>query len=120
MRFKLDENLHPDGAAVLRRFGHDALTVWDQQLQGASDSTLADVLQAERRILVTFDTGFADIRTYPPGEFAGLIVLRLQRQDRHSLVRTLERIVGALASRSLDGQLWIVDERRIRMRGREG
>ncbi len=118
MRFKLDENLHPDTSAVLRRAGHHVETVWDEGLQGATDSRLADVLKRERRVLVAFDVGFADIRAYPPGDFAGLIVLRLQRQDRRSVVRVFTRLLHALKERSLAGQLWIVDERRVRVRTR--
>ena len=34
MLFKIDENLHPDVASVLREHGHDAVTVWDQGLRG--------------------------------------------------------------------------------------
>ena len=116
MRFKLDENLHPDAALVLRRAGHDVETVWDEQLQGAADSRLADVLKRERRVFVTFDVGFADIRTYPPGDFAGLIVLRLQRQDRRAVVRVITRLLDSLIERPLAGQLWIVNERGVRVR----
>jgi hypothetical protein len=29
MRFKTDEDLHPELAVFLRENGHDALTVWD-------------------------------------------------------------------------------------------
>ena len=118
MRFKLDENLHPDASVVLRRAGHDVETVWDERLQGAADSRLADVLKLERRVLVTFDIGFADIRAYPPGDFAGLIVLRLQRQDRRSVVRVFTRLLRSLEERPPTGQLWIVDERRVRVRTR--
>ena len=118
MRFKLDENLHPDASVVLRRAGHDVETVWDERLQGAADSRLASVLKLERRVLVTFDVGFADIRAYPPGDFAGLIVLRLQRQDRRSVVHVFTRLLHSLKERSLAGQLWIVDERRVGVRTR--
>ena len=118
MRFKLDENLHPDASVVLRRAGHDVETVWDERLQGAADSRLAGVLKLERRVLVTFDVGFADIRAYPPGDFAGLIVLRLQRQDRRSVVHVFTRLLHSLKERSLTGELWIVDERRVRVRTR--
>ena len=41
MRFKTDENVHPDVAALLREQGHDAATVWDQSLRGATDANLA-------------------------------------------------------------------------------
>ena len=53
MRFKTDENLHPDVAAFLRDQGHDALTVWDQGLRGKPDSRVADSCRLEDRALLT-------------------------------------------------------------------
>ena len=41
MKFKTDENVHPDLAARLRAEGHDAMTIWDQNLRGRSDADLA-------------------------------------------------------------------------------
>ena len=37
MRFKVDENLPPEASTFLAEQGHDAVTVWDQQLRGATD-----------------------------------------------------------------------------------
>lgn len=34
MRFKVDENLHPEVVALLRDQSHDAVSVWDQQMRG--------------------------------------------------------------------------------------
>jgi predicted nuclease of predicted toxin-antitoxin system len=58
MRIKLDENLHPDVAGLLKTNGHDALTVWDQNLRGSSDTTIASVVQREDRVLMTLDLDF--------------------------------------------------------------
>jgi len=63
--FKVDENLPEDIAATLREAGHQASTVASQGLAGAEDARLAEVLRRERRILVTLDVDFADIRTSP-------------------------------------------------------
>ena len=43
MRFKLDENLPGEFASLLRRSGHDAVTVLDHGLGGARDPDLASV-----------------------------------------------------------------------------
>jgi predicted nuclease of predicted toxin-antitoxin system len=66
MRFKVDENLPQEVAAVLRSAGHDALTLLDQGAAGSPDAVLATLLQRERRALLTLDLGFGDIRLYPP------------------------------------------------------
>ena len=66
MRFKLDENLPAELAALFRQAGHDAVTVLDEGLGGSSDHHLAAACGRERRAIVTFDTDFSDIRTSPP------------------------------------------------------
>jgi predicted nuclease of predicted toxin-antitoxin system len=117
MKFKIDENLPVEVAEVLRQAGYEAATVYDQGLAGEVDRTLALVCQSEQRVLITLDTDFADIRTYPPAEYPGLVVLRLKQQDKASLLKVVARLVKALSTEELERYLWIVDERRIRVRG---
>ena len=116
MRFKLDENLPVEVADMFREAGHDALTVLDQDLMGARDSDIAAVCMREDRILVTFDTDFADIRTYPPDAYPGLVVLRLDSQARDHVLVIGARLLKVLSGTDLSGQLWIVEESRIRVR----
>jgi predicted nuclease of predicted toxin-antitoxin system len=117
MRFKLDENLHPDTADLLRRHGHDAMTVYEQGLQGHDDQTVAEVCKSESRALITLDVDFADVRAYPPTDFPGMIVLRLQDQSRPAVLKVLGRICSKLVEEPLTNRLWIVDEHHIRVRG---
>ena len=117
MRFKIDENLPDEAAAVLASAGHDATTVGQQGRSGAPDETLAELCRNENRALVTLDTDFADIRTYPPAEYPGLVVLRTARQDRRSVLGMLKRLAGPLRQEPLAGRLWIVEEKRVRVHG---
>ena len=116
MRFKLDENLPVEFASLFRRSGRDAVTVLDQGLGGARDPELASVCSEEGRVLVTFDTDFSDIRTYPPKASSGIIVLRLENQTRAHVLETGMRLVPALSDSLARGELWIVEESRIRVR----
>ena len=116
MKFKLDENLPVSLVGVLSEAGHEAITVADQQLSGESDRTIATVCQQEDRVLLTLDTGFADIRSYPPQEFPGIIVLRLRRQDALHVVSAIKRIVPLLDERPVSQMLWVLEEHRIRFR----
>jgi predicted nuclease of predicted toxin-antitoxin system len=120
MRFKVDENLPPEVTSLLRDLGHDARTIWDEGLSGRPDAELAQACQAERRTLVTLDTGFGDIRTYPPEQFAGLIVLRLAKQNRSHVLAVFRRVMTLIPAEPLSGRLWVVEEDRVRVRaGRE-
>jgi hypothetical protein len=116
VKFKTDENVHPDLAARLRADGHDVQTIWDESMRGAADGDVAGVCKAESRALVTFDKGFADIRMYPPESYAGLIVLRLDRQSRARLLAAWNEVAALLEVEPLEGRLWIVDEDGVRIR----
>ncbi len=58
MQFKIDENLHIDAVDLLRKHGHDAMTVFDQGLRGHADGQIGDVCQDEARAILTFDLVF--------------------------------------------------------------
>ena len=115
--FKLDENLPGSLRDVLHPAGHEAVTVGDQRLTGAPDLRVAEVCRAEARVLLTLDLDFADIRVYPPGNHAGIIVLRLAEQGRSYAASAVRSILPLLATEPLAGHLWIVDERSVRIRG---
>jgi predicted nuclease of predicted toxin-antitoxin system len=114
MKFKIDENLPVEVAQALQGAGHDALTVHDQNLRGELDPKLREICVAEGRALITFDLDFTDLRTYRGTP--GCILLRLHRQDRDHVLRTLQQIVLLLQTESLPNRLWIVEESRVRIR----
>lgn len=76
MRLKLDENLDVGLAVWLELRGHDAKTVRDEQMSGASDEQVFAAAMAENRCLVTLDLDFSDPLRFPPSKAAGTIVLR--------------------------------------------
>ena len=116
MKFKTDENLPTEAAAILRESGFDAQTVGDEKLSGSDDRILAARVRDEGRILVTLDLDFANIGAYPPHEHPGVIVLRLKRQDKATVVAYVRRIAAALEHRNPSRELWIVEGNRIRFR----
>jgi len=117
MRFKIDENLPVEVAELLRQAHYDVVTVFDQQLEGCADSDIAIICQREQRCLITLDTDFADIRSYPPEQFSGLIVLRLHQQDKPYVLNIIPKVITLLASETVAQRLWIVEEGRVRIRG---
>ena len=115
MKFKIDENMPTEAAELLRDAGHDATTVGEERLLGSPDETLAERAQREQRAFVTMDMDFADIRAYPPDEYAGIIVLRLPVQLRPLVLGLVRRLVPLLQTESLRGCLWIVGPGRVRI-----
>lgn len=116
MRFKFDENLPRTAVELYEEEGHDCESVLTEDLGGATDAELSKVVRGEERILVSFDTDFADIRTYPPEDYPGFVVLRLGRQDIPSTVSLLRETLPLLEADFQPGSLWIVEDDRIRIR----
>jgi predicted nuclease of predicted toxin-antitoxin system len=116
MHFKVDENLPIEVTGLLRQAGHEATTVLEQGLQGKPDSDIATACQREGQVLLTLDTDFADISAYPPRIFPGIIVLRLNRQDKPHALQVTSRLIHALSEHAVQNRLWIVEEERIRIR----
>ena len=115
MRFKLDENLHDDLAESLRSQGHDAVSVLEEGLRGHADPEIAGAARRERRVRVTLDRDFGNIREYPPEEHRGLIVLRVANQSRRHILRVMDRVIAVLDRAPLEGHLWVVSEGGIRV-----
>ena len=73
---ELDENLPRSASQVLVAAGHDVDTVVDEDLAGATDPQVVAAAAATGRLLITMDRGLGDIRSYPPGSHAEILVLR--------------------------------------------
>jgi predicted nuclease of predicted toxin-antitoxin system len=116
LRFKLDENVPIDAGTLLVGAGYECHTVYDEHLDGASDPDVAQACRVEGRVLVTLGLDFSDVRAYPPGTHAGIVVLRPRAPDRDSTLALVERMLPLLTSETLTGCLWVVDTERVRVR----
>jgi predicted nuclease of predicted toxin-antitoxin system len=100
VRLKLDENLPHDLADELTRQGHDVDTVLDEQLGGHKDSVVVQAATDNDRMVITLDRGVGDIRNFPPGSHAGVVVLRPASQDPASILELVGRLLDAFSKRS--------------------
>lgn len=96
LRIKVDENLPTEIAELLNAHGHDAVTVADQGWSGLPDDLLWRRLQSEGRALVTADKEFGDVRLYPPGTHAGIILLRARQEGLDSYLDLTAREITPL------------------------
>ncbi len=116
VRFKTDENLPATAAALLRWAGHDVTTALDEGLGGVADPRVGAVCRMEGRALLSLDCGLDDIRANPPAEYPGIVVLRARNQEIDTRLSLVRRLIALLGTHPLVGTLWIVDERRVRIR----
>jgi predicted nuclease of predicted toxin-antitoxin system len=116
VKFKIDENLPSELAAALRDLGHEAHTVFDENLAGAEDTVVIAVASAEERILLTLDKGIANVRQYPAGQHSGVVLFRPVRSGRHSVLAFVRERLPDLLQLDLTRRLTIVGPTRIRVR----
>lgn len=116
LKFKLDENIPELVRASLTALGLDTHGVHDEGLAGAADARLLQACIAEGRVLITLDLDFADIRAYPPGSYPGIWVLRPPKQTFKAIESLALAGLRLAAVERVQGQLWIIDDRRVRIR----
>jgi predicted nuclease of predicted toxin-antitoxin system len=96
--------------------GHDAHSVVQQSLGGQPDERVIDFCRREGRALITLDLDFSNVLAYPPANFAGIVVFRLADQAHTTVQSAIRRVLDLLPQEPVAGTLWIVEERRIRIR----
>ncbi len=116
MKLLIDENLPIEVGERLRQANHDVAIVKGKYLSGKADIDIVSACHLEGRVLVSLDLDFIELRTYPPAEFPGFLLLRLKRQDRISLLKSIENLIQMLSKESPEHRLWIVEEDQIRIR----
>lgn len=113
MKIKIDENL-----PTLLEWpqGHDIDTVIQEGLAGKNDETVFECARIERRLFITQDLDFSDIRKYLPGTHFGLVLIRLADPSRETLGACLTEILESTELESWAGCFVVVSETKIRVR----
>ncbi len=116
MNFKIDENLPTELADDLRKLGHDADTVLGEGLRGAKDPAVVEAARASDRILFTRDKGIANVRRFPVGKHAGVVLFRPDTSGRRAVMSFVRTRLSDLLRMELAGRLTVVGPDRIRFR----
>jgi len=115
VRLKLDENLGRTAAALLVEAGHDAITVVDQGMSGATDEEFFRACADEQRVLVTLDLDFATPLRFDPAIASGVAVLRVpDLPGLPSILACVRRLAAQLDAADIVGRLWVVEPERVR------
>ncbi|MFA0741722.1 MAG: hypothetical protein DFNUSKGM_001836 [Candidatus Fervidibacter sacchari] len=116
IKVKLDENLGKTHAEFLRQAGYHAERIHDQGLSGWSDEEVWKKVCKEQRLFITLDKDFANLRKYPLGSHAGIVLLRPYSHSRTAVLRILEKLLSQYVLEDLYGCLVVADEYRVRIR----
>jgi hypothetical protein len=117
VRIKVDEDLPRAAVTLLRQAGFDdTKSVVAQEMGGWSDSLVWQAVQDEGRFFITADKGFGDIRVYPPGEHAGVLLLRPDADGIQPVLELLRGTLEAADLSSLEGTLSVASSKGLRTR----
>lgn len=118
MKFLLDANMPRSALQAFVAAGHDAAHVRDLDLGDAPDDAIDQFAHDHTMVLVTRDTDFCDIRTYPPEHSPGRLVLRVPDTSRASDIAALVHrfLLDSVIVAHLPGHLAILDLNRVRFR----
>lgn len=115
MKFKCDENLPQSASHILRSAGYDTSNVWEEELMGCKDIVLIQRCKIEERILISLDLDFSDIRTYPPGNYPGIVILRLKKYNTRQIIERIRQLIAIFSRETPEKKLWIVEKKKIRV-----
>lgn len=114
-KFLADECVYTETIEFIRKLQFDVVRVQDLHLGGAPDPQIFAKAQELKRVLLTNDRGFGDIRAYPPSSHHGIMVLKLADYksvpDVHAVLKDL---LGR--EKDLNRVLFIVNRNKWRKR----
>jgi hypothetical protein len=116
VKFKPGGNLPGSAAGILAGAGHDAGTVRGEGLTGAAGPDVVSAATGAGRILVWLDVGLGDIRAYPPGSHAGIVVLRVPDQSAATVTKTVSDLASLTELASLAGPVAVLQRGLLRIR----
>ena len=120
LRFFADHCVSNFIIETLREAGHDVLRLKDHIPTDSPDSVVISKAQERDAILISLNGDFADIVTYPPEKYKGIIALQV-RNHPEVIQQIMAKLTDFLSSYSdvayYAGKLLLVEAHRIRIRG---
>jgi len=119
LRFFADNCISNDIIEALREAGYEVLRLKDHIPQESPDSVVILKAQELDSILISLNGDFADILTYPPVQYKGIIALQV-RNHPEIIPPLITRMKGYLSTypdkNHYQGKLFLVEVHRIRIR----
>jgi predicted nuclease of predicted toxin-antitoxin system len=98
------------------QLGHDIAGVEQRHLSGADDKTVITHAVAENRAFLTRDMHFCNILLYPPENYLGIIVLKIDPSTIDQVHLTLGTALDNFTQESIQKALLIVHSNKFRER----
>jgi predicted nuclease of predicted toxin-antitoxin system len=118
MHFLIDASMPRSVEPLVISRGHQATDVRDIGLGRAPDHDIAAHAQAQQLVILSRDFDFADVRNYPPDQYAGIVVIDLPcTATAPTVVNLVDDFLRQQQTlKDLPGRLAIVEPGRTRLR----
>jgi predicted nuclease of predicted toxin-antitoxin system len=95
MHFLIDANLPRSTSHLIQIMGYTATDVRNIAFGQAEDVVIAAYAIREGMTILTRDFDFADVRNYPPADYAGIVVVDLPNEMHADVIlQVIERFVS--------------------------
>ena len=119
LKFLADHCISNFVLQTLQNEGHEVLRLRDYIPPDSPDEAVISQAQEINALLISLNGDFADIVTYPPANYKGIITLQL-RNHPEATPQLMSRLIGYLTahpdSDHFVGKLLLVEAHRIRIR----
>jgi len=116
MKFLSDECVYNTTTQLLRNWGHDVVTAQEADLAGKPDEDILAYAVKHKRVLITIDMDFSNIRRFPPKSYIGIIVLKIRPRIAEKIYKVLEQVLRDVDGERLSKSLVIIDQSKYRVR----
>ena len=105
MKMLVDEHIPTLTVRALTSIGHEIRDIRGTPDEGIQDDALWELVQRERRLLITTDKGFTQYRT---SEHYGILIVRLRQPNRHKIHQRVMQAIEQVAETDWPGLLVIM------------
>ena len=105
MKILVDENIPLMTVRALREMGHDVLDIRGTADEGMTDDALWEMIQPERRLLITTDKGFTQHRDEL---HHGILIVRLRQPTRRKIHQRVIQAMTHFAAEEWPGLLVVM------------
>ena len=119
LRFFADHCVSNQIIAALQKTGQEIIRLKDVLPTESADGLVAAKAQQLDAILLSLNGDFADIVTYPPSQFKGIVALQVLNHPQATpalIVKLIAFLLAHPAQQYYAGKLIIVEPHRIRVR----
>ena len=116
MRFLVDMGISPRACDDLNARGHEAVHLYHERLEQASDHEIFLKAIRENRILLTHDLDFADILSRTRETTISVIIFRMSDMRSPVIIKRLEHVLETSSAALESGAIVSVEESRHRVR----